>query len=132
MKRLAMIFVCLVVLLGVAFAESIDLSGYDDVELFALHQSIEDEMLARGLKDSVELIPGTYIVGEDIDPGVYKISCVSILDRELLYLFMHNIETGDKEAAEAVELGCFVRLRVKEGCKLKVQYGIALAELIEE
>ncbi len=82
MKRMIAILLAAVLLCcsfaGSAFAEKIDLSRMSDSELTELFRSLKEEMRSRGLAapDDLTLRDGKYIVGEDILPGSYEITCV--------------------------------------------------------
>ena len=80
MKKLFVLVLAVLLLLGgVAQAEGLDLSGWTDDQLRAAYQAIRAEAAVRGLalNDAVTLGEGRYIVGQDIAPGVYRITCVS-------------------------------------------------------
>ena len=80
MKKWMALLLMLIVLVGVtAYADSIDFSGWTDVQLRAAYQAIVAEAGRRGiaLAESTTLGAGRYIVGQDIDAGSYVITCVS-------------------------------------------------------
>ena len=62
---------------GAACADSDNFSKYSDKELKQLYESLCEEMAARGLlsEEQITLQEGMYVVGEDIQPGKYKITC---------------------------------------------------------
>lgn len=77
MKKLGfmVVAIALILCLSVSFAESvIDLGSYSNEELQSLYFSIKDEMSSRGIGRVGDLYEGTYIVGNDIAPGYYKIT----------------------------------------------------------
>lgn len=80
MKRIISIF--LVVLLfistlsSVAYAD-VNVKKMSDKELKKLYEQVIKEMRKRGLPlgEEITLREGMYVVGEDIQPGTYKITC---------------------------------------------------------
>ena len=80
MKRfLAIILAVLLLAPAAAFADFDldDISNMSDDELLELYSQVRDEMKERGLMPTLELSGGKYIVGQDIEPGTYKITCTS-------------------------------------------------------
>lgn len=58
-----------------AFAEKYDLSQFSNQQLLDLYECVREEMSDRGISATRSLYSGKYIVGEDILPGTYKITC---------------------------------------------------------
>ena len=54
-----------------AYAEEVDLSGYDDGELLVLLNQIQTEVVTRHIEKTAQLTGGTYIGGKDIPAGSY-------------------------------------------------------------
>lgn len=76
MKRIFAVLLVAAVLLGIpAYAESVDLKSLSDRELLSLYESVRTEMAERGITAARSLRAGTYIIGEDILPGTYLITC---------------------------------------------------------
>ncbi len=80
-KLLASILVLALAISGIvtcAFADGPDLSGWNDSDLKTLYSAVKAEMAKRGipLTEKLTLREGKFIVGEDIMPGTYKITCV--------------------------------------------------------
>jgi hypothetical protein len=80
MKKIVRIVVtaACVLLLGItAFASDIDLASLEDDQLKQLYEEVRAEMVNRGLPVSKEITlrEGKFIVGEDILPGTYTITC---------------------------------------------------------
>lgn len=73
---LLVLILALTVLSSAAMADN-NLSQYSDRELQRLYELIRQEMLDRGLKlqQDITLREGKYIIGEDIQPGTYTITC---------------------------------------------------------
>ncbi len=81
MKRIvsiAIIVIMSVVLFTVpVYADEIDLTVLDNGNLISLYEKIKDEMANRGLLvEKMTLREGKFIVGVDIVPGNYKITCI--------------------------------------------------------
>lgn len=72
---IALILCCSVAIMAVA--EDVDFSGLNDESLTKLYQLIKQEMEKRGLtgQKTYELPEGKYIIGQDIIPGTYKLTC---------------------------------------------------------
>lgn len=68
-----------------AQADSLNVSGWTNDQLLAAYQAIQAEAAARGLAltDSITLSSGRYIVGQDIAPGTYLITCTATDTEEL-------------------------------------------------
>ena len=80
MKRfLAIILAILLLAPAAAFADFDldDIGDMSDEELLELYSQVRDEMKERGLMPTLELSSGKYIVGQDIEPGTYKITCTA-------------------------------------------------------
>lgn len=73
MKKLFSVTLAIVLLVaGFAFAE--DYSAMTDEELQAANKAIQAELWARSVaKDGVLIPTGTYIIGEDIPAGKYRV-----------------------------------------------------------
>ena len=79
--RKALVFLLLVMILvsGTAAGADTDVSSLTDDQLLKIYRQIRAEAAVRGLTltDSLTLGEGRYIVGQDIPPGVYLITCIS-------------------------------------------------------
>lgn len=76
--RTVIMAVCVLMLGITAFAADIDLASLGDEELKQLYEDVRIEMVNRGLPASKEITlrEGKFIVGEDILPGTYTITCM--------------------------------------------------------
>ena len=94
-KTITMILVLLLISVPV-FAESFDFSSMTTDELIALKDSVLAELKARfGQTDYTNVIEGSYLVGEDIDAGVY------VLFRHINYDYISSVKIyASAEAAE--------------------------------
>ena len=86
MKRtIAFLLVLLTLCAASACAETPDFSRMTDDQLRAAYLALRMEAAARGLAlgESLTLHEGRYIVGQDIDPGTYVITCVGTSTEDL-------------------------------------------------
>lgn len=69
--------VCILIMGIAAFAAEIDLTSLGDDELKQLYEEVKAEMINRNLPVSKEITlrEGKFVVGEDILPGTYTITC---------------------------------------------------------
>lgn len=69
----------------VGLAEEADFSGFTDEALTALYNYVKAEMDRRGLNgsQSYELPEGKYIIGQDIQPGSYTLTCVKTVGESI-------------------------------------------------
>lgn len=88
MKRMlssltAILFCCL--FLSIASAEPLDMSKLSDDDLLNLYAMVRQEISNRGLSErpSYSLAAGKYIVGQDIQPGTYLLSCTSTSGKDI-------------------------------------------------
>ena len=83
MKKLLALLSALVLFCSasvLAFAEVNDFSGFTDDALTAFYQYVKQEMERRGLlgeRPSYDLPEGKYIIGQDIQPGNYTLTCIA-------------------------------------------------------
>ena len=75
MKKLFALVLTLLLLMPVAFAEDIDLSGLSFEELAALRDRIQYEMMTRDEWQEVTVPHGVWEVGVDIPAGTWTIRC---------------------------------------------------------
>ena len=77
MKRLAAVIavLCLLVCLGAAAAEGIDLAGLSDEELLGLMAQVQEEIVDRHIAGTADFFAGTYIAGRELPAGSYIFLC---------------------------------------------------------
>ena len=82
---LVMIFVLCCAPIAAVFADTVDVTLLSDEELTALFEQVKNEMAIRGLDkaESYSLPEGKYIVGQDIRPGRYVLTCVATAGEQL-------------------------------------------------
>ena len=82
MKRIITLLLVLVLTISVvnifALADAPDLTGWNDNDLKTLYSAVRAELARRGipLTEKLTLREGKFIIGEDIIPGTYKITCI--------------------------------------------------------
>jgi len=84
MKKLlvAVLAACMMIIsVGAAWADSIDLSGYTNEEIIELQDKVQAEVLNRHIEKTAALPVGTYVAGKDIPVGSY-IYTVTVLNIE--------------------------------------------------
>lgn len=84
-KTIGVLLVLMLLVCTSACADGLDVSAWTDNQLRAVYQAIRAEAAARGLalQDGITLSTGRYIVGQDIAPGAYIITCVATDTEEL-------------------------------------------------
>ena len=73
MKKLFCFVLVLCLLPLFALADVPDISDLNDEELLLLLQNVQRRLFDDHLVEGVSVPPGTYIIGEDIPAGVYRI-----------------------------------------------------------
>lgn len=72
---LLLLVLCLMIAsISTTYAESVDLSNYDDSELLALLDQVQSEIVARHIEKVAQLPAGTYVGGKDIPAGTYVLT----------------------------------------------------------
>lgn len=73
MKKIVSVILALLLLCGVAYAITIDLSEYSDDELIELETAIQAEKIERGMGKTAKVFAGVYTIGVDIPAGTYAV-----------------------------------------------------------
>ena len=73
MKKLIALLIAIIILCGSAVAETPDLSGLTADELLSVIREAQALLFDQQLVDGVRVPQGTYIIGEDIPAGTYRI-----------------------------------------------------------
>ena len=125
MKKVLIALAALVLVIGIAFAESIDLSGLTDEELATLYRRINQEYADRGIEKSARVEGGVYYAVKDIPTGEYLIT-VDNSERETAALLQIENRTGEHaryEMCSAAPKGTSqIYTTIYEGDKI---YGVA-------
>ncbi len=94
MKKLMLVILAAMMLVGVAVAEDVDLSNLTYDELVTLRNRCQQEMFSRDEWQEVTVPPGVYIVGVDIPAGTWTVHC-SEENTRILSLQWSRLEWGD-------------------------------------
>ena len=78
-KLFALLLALMLLTCATACADSLNVSSWTDDQLRAAYQALRAEAAARGiaLTEAITLGAGRYIVGQDIEPGAYVITCAA-------------------------------------------------------
>lgn len=132
-KALALTLILLIVAIPV-FAEGWDFASMTTDELIELRNSIMDELRSRiGSLDSVHVPAGTYVVGEDIDPGKYVFfwtkeyedrSAISVYaDQEDLESYNQSTYTTIRKVGEEIQIelidGAYLQIDGSNGVDIR-------------
>ena len=137
MKKIIILFVCLMFVFGAGFAENslIDLKDMSDEEVYLFFNSAKDELANRAQFNSDTLWPGDYIVGKDVEAGRYSFSCIEIAspDRTEGYIEMNssiddsrNIGYAKFFGNNSFDVGEEQRVELCDGEVLFIRYAIFL------
>lgn len=77
MKKIISVFLAMFVLLTstLCLAETVNLSEFNNDELIALLDSVQQELMTRNIQKSASLPTGKYTAGVDIPAGSYVLTC---------------------------------------------------------
>lgn len=147
MKRLLKYTVWVLVILSVfacsGLAEGIDISSLSDDDLLALNESVDAEIVDRGLRELSVLPAGVYVAGEDIEEGSYRLvgkdSQVTILvfTREAYNAYVENGSSTKDRPESNPEIVFFINpgdegfIGLEEGQVLKLFYPCYIEEANE-
>ena len=72
-KLITMLLIMAMILPACALADLPDISGLSSDELLELNHQIQNALFSDRITEGVKVPPGTYIIGEDIPAGTYRI-----------------------------------------------------------
>lgn len=115
-----------------AVCEEIDLESMGDLELTNLLSRVLEEIGSRDNFTSDMYWPGTYICGEDFEPGVYLVETVGSADTDHEKAFMYGWESKESKKEdrmdylfyEVVSMGSTRKFEFVEGNVFEIQYCI--------
>lgn len=134
MKRVLAIFLAALMFASGALAlaegevAGVDISALSDEDLLALRGAVEDEFAKRFLSlDSGRIYDGIYIVGEDIAPGKYVMSCTDAGDSIVGYIVDIGSapdENGERKGVfyESADPGSELYLSLEEGMAVRIEH----------
>ena len=78
MKKTVLIVLTILLLIGNAYAEALNVSDMTDDELLSAYERIKVELQNRNITIGTErtLRDGKYIIGRDIPAGTYTVTCI--------------------------------------------------------
>ena len=91
MKKLITIILILAMLPVIALADLPDISGLSTDELIELSHQLQLRLFSDQLVNGVKVPPGSYVIGEDIPAGTYRVDFPVVSDL-LMGLFMAYTE----------------------------------------
>lgn len=125
MKRFVTILLVLMMFCTTAFCEGIDFSAMSDEELQSAAIEIQQELVSRNVYTDSIFFPGEYVVGQDIEAGVYEISLLEFSrsdnDRAYLYVYDENDEQLVWEQIKKFDI--VLKEKLKNGDVLKLESG---------
>lgn len=79
MKKLIISILIAALLIGCAHAEALDYTAMTDDELITVYENVRQELQDRNIMPASErtLRDGKYVIGRDIAPGLYTITCIA-------------------------------------------------------
>lgn len=72
-KLITLLLIAAMLLPAAAMADLPDISGLTPDELIELNHQIQNRLFSEQLVNGVKVPPGTYIIGEDIPAGTYRV-----------------------------------------------------------
>jgi hypothetical protein len=72
-KLIALILILAILVPAASLADLPDISGLTEDELLELNRKIQFRLFSEQLVNGIKVPPGTYIIGEDIPAGTYRI-----------------------------------------------------------
>lgn len=127
-KLLAMLLILALAVPALALADLPDISGLSAAELLELNHQIQNKLFSEQLVNGITVPMGTYVVGEDIPAGSYRviltavlnITCGSLIEGETEWDVFADATTP---IGESVEIG---KLVLKEGLNLYIHDATAI------
>lgn len=122
MKKLfIMLMVIALAMPAAALADLPDISGLSHDELIQLNYQIQLRLFSEQLVNGVEVPPGTYIVGEDIPAGSYRLETKGQSVNYILYDGNKKI-IGSGIAGKAFDTMIIGKLVLDEGTLIEINY----------
>ena len=127
-KLLTLIMIMLLAVPAISLADLPDISGLSAAELLELNHQIQNKLFSEQLTNGVAVPTGTYIIGEDIPAGSYRVILTATLD----YVGGTLIEGRSGWDAEfsvatpsgqSIEIG---KLVLEEGLNLYIDQAVAV------
>ena len=122
MKKLFAMILVLAMLPVFALADLPDISGLSESELLELSQQIQMRLFSEKLINGVRVPIGTYVIGEDIPAGTYRILSGDDISSIALY------EDDSDRISELFTFGTYYnsaeigKIVLQEGVRIKIDY----------
>lgn len=135
-KFISMVLVLLCLALP-AMAEEIDLSGMDLPTLLKLHEQLDAAIQEQVdcLLDSNSIFQGVYVVGKDIKPGYYLVTCIVDSEDEGNFDFFYELYDSEetytkhnRSMFDRFNAGGSTQLNLQDGMVLRIVNGTALIQ----
>ena len=124
-KLLTLLLILALAAPALALADLPDISGLSVEELIELRSKIQLQLFSERLIEGVEVLPGVYMVGEDIPAGTYRIEYHAIKD----YTFVNFSAYRDSPFfsystilgySKPYEIG---KITLEEGVRIEIELG---------
>ena len=133
MKKLAtVLFVLVLLFTSWSYAETMDLESLTLEELVDLSIRINEMIFERDQLNHNVLYPGTYIVGEDLDPGTYVFQCLKV-DGGVNTKVKYGIDgeesiLNDHDSNSYLEEGEVYQAKLEDNYYVRIEDGIVMAQ----
>lgn len=137
MKKFISMVLALLCLALPAMAEEIDLSGMDLPTLLKLHEQLDAAIQEQVdcLLDSNNIFQGVYVVGKDIKPGYYLVTCIVDSEDEGNFDFFYELYDSEetytkhnRSMFDRFNAGDSTQLNLQDGMVLRIVNGTALIQ----
>ena len=122
MKKLITLLLILAMMPVIALADLPDISGLSTDELIELNHQIQLRLFSEQLVNGVKVPPGSYVIGEDIPAGTYRVDFPVVSDL-LMGLFMAYTEDYSDYATYYIgenNTTAIGKVELKEGMTLEI------------
>ena len=137
MKKFISMVLALLCLALPAMAEEIDLSSMDLPTLLKLHEQLDAAIQEQidCLLDSNNIFQGVYVVGKDIKPGYYLVTCIVDSEDEGNFDFFYELYDSEetytkhnRSMFDRFNVGDSTQLNLQDGMVLRIVNGTALIQ----
>lgn len=137
MKKFISMVLALLCLALPAMAEETDLSGMDLPMLLKLHEQLDAAIQEQVdcLLDSNNIFQGVYVVGKDIKPGYYLVTCIIDSEDEGNFDFFYELYDSEetytkhnRSMFDRFNAGDSTQLNLQDGMVLRIVNGTALIQ----
>lgn len=135
MKKFISMVLALLCLALPAMAEEIDLSCMDLPTLLKLHEQLDAAIQEQVdcLLDGNNIFQGVYVIGKDIKPGYYLVTCIVDSEDEGNFDFFYELYDSEeaytkhnRSMFDRFNVGASTQLNLQDGMVLRIVNGTAL------